>query len=87
MNKDLDSKIIAGGGIKSGLDIAKAIVLGADYASCAIALLKAANNNPDEVVEILEQFKLELQVAMFAAGVTNISQLKNNYKLIQMNCD
>ena len=76
MNKDLGIKIIAGGGVRTGLDIAKAIALGADYVSMAGPLLKPAMQSPEAVVETLERLHLELRTAMFGVGVKDIASLK-----------
>jgi isopentenyl-diphosphate Delta-isomerase len=77
-------KIIAGGGIKNGLDAAKAIALGADYVSMAGFLLKAAMESPEKVVEKIEEFRLELRTAMFATGVKNIDELKATKALVKI---
>jgi isopentenyl-diphosphate Delta-isomerase len=69
--------IIAGGGIRSGLDIAKSILLGADYATAAYPFLKAAISSPEEVMKVISQFKHELKCSMFTMGAKNITSMKN----------
>ena len=81
MNKDLGIKIIAGGGIKTGIDIAKAIALGADYPSIAGPLLKPALEAPEKLIEKIQQLKLELKTTMFGIGAGDVDQLKNNNRL------
>jgi isopentenyl-diphosphate Delta-isomerase len=70
--------VIASGGIRSGIDIAKAIALGADAVGIGLPLLKLANNSASEVqnylAEVIEVFK----IAMFCIGASNIGQLKNS---------
>jgi isopentenyl-diphosphate Delta-isomerase len=70
--------VIASGGIRSGLDIAKAIALGADAAGIAMPLLKAANNSSSEPPEILSEMIEVLKIAMFCTGAGSIPKLKNS---------
>lgn len=72
-----DINLIAEGGIRNGLDIAKAIVLGADLAAAAKPMLKPALTSITECVNTLERFKREFKVAMFTSGAANISELKS----------
>lgn len=81
MNQNRNCKIIAGGGIRSGIDIAKSIVLGADYGTMALPLLKAALEGPEKVVDLLNRYALELKTAMFGIGATDIGALKTTTTL------
>ena len=47
--------IIASGGIRTGLDVAKSIALGADAAGIATSLLKAATDSAESVIEVLQE--------------------------------
>lgn len=67
-------KVIAGGGIRNGLHIAKAINLGANYATAAKPFLAAAMESPEAVCEIIKRYKQEFLVAMFAMGRSKVSQ-------------
>ncbi|MEE9152173.1 MAG: type 2 isopentenyl-diphosphate Delta-isomerase, partial [Thermoplasmata archaeon] len=69
-------EIIATGGIRNGMDIARALVLGADSAGLAGALLKAATQGSEKVVEQLEGMIHELKVTMFLTGSRNLSELR-----------
>jgi isopentenyl-diphosphate Delta-isomerase len=71
-----DMGIIAGGGIRTGLDIAKSIVLGADFATCAKPLLQPALTSSESCIEVLNKLKTELEISMFVTGCTQIEQLK-----------
>ena len=68
--------IIAGGGIRSGVDIAKALALGADLASAAHPFLEPATRSVAAVVDRIEQFVFELRLAMYATGSRNLAMLR-----------
>lgn len=68
--------LIATGGIRNGLHIAKAIALGADMAAMAQPMLLAAIKGEDYLLAFIEKILLELKVAMFASGRPNISSLR-----------
>ncbi len=76
-------QVLSSGGIRSGLDMAKAIALGADTAGIALPLLKEAYQGPEAVVNKLEKFIDELKVAMYLVGASNLSELKNVDLIIQ----
>ena len=68
--------LIASGGVRSGLDVAKAIALGADMAAFAMPLLEPATESSEAVVRKLTQIMDELRVAMFLSGARDIIQLR-----------
>jgi isopentenyl-diphosphate Delta-isomerase len=71
-----DLPVIASGGIRSGVDAAKAIALGANAAGIGGALLKAATISTQEVVDLLKDIIEQLRIAMFCIGASKIEQLK-----------
>jgi isopentenyl-diphosphate delta-isomerase len=75
--------LIASGGLVTGIDIAKAIALGADVATIAGPIVRYAVSNPDQLRDFIEILHRQLRVAMFAAGIPSISQLKNTEFLIK----
>lgn len=81
---DGDFKIIASGGIKNGLDIAKALILGADYVSVAGELVKyLLHGGFEQAKYFLEDIMYKTKVVMLLLGVKNIDELKNvDYKII-----
>jgi isopentenyl-diphosphate delta-isomerase len=68
--------LIASGGLKHGLDAAKAMALGADLTGFAHAVLAAATEGEEAVRRVLEGFAWQLRVAMFCIGAADIAALK-----------
>jgi isopentenyl-diphosphate delta-isomerase len=74
--------LIATGGIRTGLDAARAVVLGANCAGTARSLLAAAVESSDAVAELLKIIIYELKSSMFLTGAQNIGELsKQKYIL------
>lgn len=71
-----DTPLIASGGIKSGIDIAKSIVLGAEMGGMAGKFLKAADKSTETVTETIQELTREIKVCMFGAGVGSLGDLK-----------
>jgi isopentenyl-diphosphate delta-isomerase len=70
-----DMELIASGGIRAGLDVAKAIALGADIAALGQPLLASALESSDSVVKFLNAIIHELKIAMLCAGAGNLAAL------------
>lgn len=71
-----DIPLIASGGLHTGVDIAKALALGADIAAMAGGILQAAVKSPQVFYERIEVIRRQFAVAMFAAGAPTIAHLK-----------
>ncbi len=69
--------IIATGGVRTGLDIAKSIALGANAASAALPFVGPALEGKKSVVSVLSSMLDEFRVAMFLCGCANIQDLRN----------
>jgi isopentenyl-diphosphate delta-isomerase len=69
--------VIASGGLRNGIDVAKAIALGADLAGMAFPFLKAATESPERVAEKVQRIVLELKICMFCLGVTTVAELRH----------
>jgi len=72
-----DIPVIATGGIRTGMDIAKAIALGANSAGIALPLLKPAQESSEKVVKALEKIIGELRTVMFLTGSKSIKELSS----------
>jgi len=68
--------LIAGGGIRNGLDIAKSLVMGAKLSTSATPFLRPAMIDSKSCYEKLSLWKRQLQIAMFSTGSKNIKELK-----------
>lgn len=69
--------IIATGGIRNGLDAAKALVLGADCAGIARAMLGPATDSKEATLFELEAIVKELRATMFLTGVNNVQNMED----------
>ncbi len=74
---DVGLEIIATGGIRNGIDVARALAMGADSAGMAGALLEAATQSSEKVEEQIESIIHELKVTMFLTGSKNLSDLRS----------
>ena len=71
-----DLQIVASGGVRTGLDIAKSIALGADIAAFGQPLLASALGSASAVIEFLSGIIREIRVAMLCVGAPNLAELK-----------
>ncbi len=71
-----DLRVFASGGLRSGVDIAKCIALGAQLGGMAGPFLKAAARSVEETILMIREVEREIQVCMFAAGAANLAHLQ-----------
>jgi isopentenyl-diphosphate delta-isomerase len=67
--------IIASGGVRSGIDIAKALALDAGLAGISQPVLEAAVTSSSEVERVLSEYINELRNVMFLVGAENVAGL------------
>jgi isopentenyl-diphosphate delta-isomerase len=75
------SMIIASGGIRSGVDMAKALALGARMVGIALPLLKPATESSAYVIETIERFLHELKTTMLCIGAKSLKELAGTSQL------
>jgi isopentenyl-diphosphate delta-isomerase len=83
VRKVSDKLIIATGGLRNGVDIAKCIVLGADIGGFAHKFLASAwkdreNNTISNTIKEIKTLKNELLSTMWLMNVSNLNELKGN---------
>ena len=71
-----DIQLIASGGVRSGVDIAKAIALGADLGAFGQPLLAAALESSAKVIEFIAGVIHELKVSMLCVGAADLTALR-----------
>lgn len=74
--------VIASGGIRTGIDMAKSIILGAQLCGTAAPFLTAAKISRQAVVDRIETFRREFKTTLFLLGCTNCDSLRNNEALV-----
>ncbi|MBU1930014.1 type 2 isopentenyl-diphosphate Delta-isomerase, partial [Candidatus Micrarchaeota archaeon] len=75
--KVFDGPIIASGGIRTGHEVLKALVLGADLAGMARPIFMAQQENGTQRVESLfNRLIEEIKTGMFLVGAKNLKELK-----------
>ncbi len=76
-----DIPLIASGGLRNGLDVAKAIALGADIAGLALPFLQAAAESVDAVDALVQLLMAEITTALFCTGNATLCDLKQSNAL------
>jgi len=71
-----DVSIVASGGVRTGMDAAKVLAMGADAVAVARPLLAPAIESPAAVVDWLQRFIDELLVCLHGCGAANLAALR-----------
>ena len=78
----VDVPVISSGGIRTGLEAAKAIALGADAVGMALPFLKNCKSQ-EALNTFINRFNDSLRIAMFLVGANNIEELKQSNLVIR----
>lgn len=79
-----NTPVFASGGIRDGIEVAKAVALGATLVGLASPMLKLADVSGDAVVEGISVLSDQLRVAMFGIGAKNLDVLRGTPFLEQI---
>ena len=74
--------VIASGGLRNGVDVAKSIALGASLAGIARPFLEAAVRSSEAVLQAVQIIEEQLRISMFCAGSKDIGELQQT-RLLQ----
>jgi isopentenyl-diphosphate delta-isomerase len=77
-----DALVIASGGLRDGVDLAKAVALGANLGGLAGTFLRAAAQGMDAAVELGRELVTTLRVTMFCVGARSLDQLRRTPRLL-----
>jgi isopentenyl-diphosphate delta-isomerase type 2 len=70
-------RILASGGLRTGMDAAKALALGAELAGFALPVIRAVvQGGTDAVVDLFRAMERSLKTVMLLTGCTTISELR-----------
>ncbi|MEO7039643.1 MAG: type 2 isopentenyl-diphosphate Delta-isomerase, partial [Candidatus Elarobacter sp.] len=69
--------LVASGGIRDGVQVAKALALGADVAGLALPFLRAAEESDAAVAALIDELVTGLRIAVFATGSRTVADLRD----------
>ncbi|HEY4441401.1 MAG TPA: type 2 isopentenyl-diphosphate Delta-isomerase [Candidatus Elarobacter sp.] len=69
--------LVASGGIRDGVQVAKALAVGADLAGLALPFLRAADESDAAVAALIDELITALRIATFASGARTVAELRD----------
>ncbi len=82
-----EAPIFASGGIRNGIDIAKAVALGADLVGIAGPFLRTAAEGEETALDLGRELVETLRIAMFSLGARTLADLRGTPRLRQRGAD
>jgi isopentenyl-diphosphate delta-isomerase len=79
-----DIPLIASGGLRDGMEVAKTIALGADLAGLAFPFLQAASESPQALDELAKLLIAEIKTVLFCTGNKNLTELARSHSLFKI---
>ncbi len=77
-----DITLIASGGIRNGIDMAKAVLLGAELCGIAAPFLAAAQDSAAAVIAAIKRLEREYRTALYLLGCRDNTALRDNHALL-----
>ena len=74
--KQRDYEVWASGGLRTGLDSAKALAMGAGFTGFGQIILKALHEGEKALDQLMSRLEHELRVSLFCTGSSNIQELQ-----------
>lgn len=75
----INTKFWASGGIRSGLEVAQCLAMGAQLVGAARPFLQNAIQSEEALEQMFNQWEYQLKIALFCTGSQSISDIKGRY--------
>lgn len=76
-----DLPLIASGGVRTGLDVARLVALGATVAGMASPVLRAADESEDACLAFLKGIIAEIKAALFGVGASDLRSFRTKARI------
>lgn len=80
---DVGIPVIGSGGLRNGLDLAKALIMGASVGGFARTLLKSADTSQADIENEISQILRDLKIAMFLTGKSSVQEMRQVKHIIR----